>query len=208
MTSRRTTKKKIILDAALKVFADKGYHYATIGDIAREAGIAKGSVHVYFESKLDVLLSIILLFWQSINEANRNKLNDDKNPLETLKELFSTFQDMLLHDVQSLYWAKILREGLPKLHDIKSEQLRNKQADIERERKKLMETIDAVIRKGQRQGLIKKNIKHQALRQILGGSSQLLVYGLFMHLNESKGIGYREKDVRDSMSILIDSFSA
>jgi AcrR family transcriptional regulator len=208
MTSKSAIKKQLILDSAIKVFADKGYHYATIDDIAKDAGIAKGSVHAYFENKLDLLLSSILLFWQLINDANAQKIKNNENPVVALKAIFSTFQDILLHDKQSLYWGKILQEGLPKIHMIKSKILQQKKTAIDRERKKLIQTIDDVITRGQQQGLIKSSINPQVLRQILGGSSQLLVYGLFMQFSQGEGIGYEQQNVRDAMDLLIDTFKA
>jgi AcrR family transcriptional regulator len=47
-----------ILDAALKVFAKKGYRGATIREIASEAGVAEGTIYNYFPSKKDLLISI------------------------------------------------------------------------------------------------------------------------------------------------------
>lgn len=47
-----------ILDAALKVFAKRGYRGATIREIASEAGVAEGTIYNYFESKKDLLISI------------------------------------------------------------------------------------------------------------------------------------------------------
>jgi AcrR family transcriptional regulator len=47
-----------ILDAAIKVFAAKGFHAATIKEIAVEAGIAYGSIYTYFENKTALLLGI------------------------------------------------------------------------------------------------------------------------------------------------------
>ncbi len=48
-----------ILDAATKVFAAKGFHRATIKDVAQEAGIADGTIYNYFENKNALLLSIL-----------------------------------------------------------------------------------------------------------------------------------------------------
>jgi TetR/AcrR family fatty acid metabolism transcriptional regulator len=48
-----------ILDAATKVFAEKGFHPATIKDIAREAGIADGTIYNYFENKTALMLGIL-----------------------------------------------------------------------------------------------------------------------------------------------------
>lgn len=55
----RQEKTKLILDTALELFAEKGYHQTSITDITRRAGISKGLVYNYFESKEAVLRSII-----------------------------------------------------------------------------------------------------------------------------------------------------
>src|SRR3982751_1619268 len=51
-------KREAILRAAVKVFAQRGYFNAKVADIAREAGIADGTVYLYFKSKDEVLHSI------------------------------------------------------------------------------------------------------------------------------------------------------
>ncbi|TMD92553.1 MAG: TetR/AcrR family transcriptional regulator [Chloroflexi bacterium] len=48
-----------ILDAAARVFAERGYHRTTVRDIAREAGIADGTIYLYFSSKQELLLGLI-----------------------------------------------------------------------------------------------------------------------------------------------------
>jgi AcrR family transcriptional regulator len=52
-------RRKQILDAALAVFSKKGYGEATIPDIAREAGVGVGTIYNYYESKRDLLVSLI-----------------------------------------------------------------------------------------------------------------------------------------------------
>lgn len=54
----RTDKRTRILDAAIHVFADKGFFQARISDIAERAGVADGTIYLYFKNKEDVLLSI------------------------------------------------------------------------------------------------------------------------------------------------------
>jgi TetR/AcrR family fatty acid metabolism transcriptional regulator len=56
-----------ILDAATKVFAEKGFHPTTIKDIAREAGIADGTIYNYFENKTALMLGIL----DRLNESDR-----------------------------------------------------------------------------------------------------------------------------------------
>jgi TetR/AcrR family fatty acid metabolism transcriptional regulator len=56
-------KRKRILDAAIRVFADHGYHAARVGDIAEDAGVAHGLLYHYFASKDDVLRTIFTENW-------------------------------------------------------------------------------------------------------------------------------------------------
>jgi AcrR family transcriptional regulator len=51
-------RKAQILAAAMKVFSKKGYERATIKDVAKEAGVAEGSIYNYFKNKADLLISI------------------------------------------------------------------------------------------------------------------------------------------------------
>ena len=53
-------RQRQILEAAVTVFAEKGYHRATIRDIARTAGVADGTIYNYFKNKQDVMLNIVL----------------------------------------------------------------------------------------------------------------------------------------------------
>jgi TetR/AcrR family fatty acid metabolism transcriptional regulator len=66
LTDRSTThreKRKLILDAAVRVFAEHGYHGARVGDIAEDAGVAHGLLYHYFASKDDVLRTIFAENW-------------------------------------------------------------------------------------------------------------------------------------------------
>jgi len=52
-------KRRLLLAAAVRVFARKGYHASRVGDIAEEAGVAYGLLYHYFESKEQVLLTVL-----------------------------------------------------------------------------------------------------------------------------------------------------
>jgi TetR/AcrR family transcriptional regulator, fatty acid metabolism regulator protein len=59
-------KRTRILDAAIRVFAEHGYHGARVGDIAEDAGVAHGLLYHYFASKDDVLRTIFLENWGAL----------------------------------------------------------------------------------------------------------------------------------------------
>jgi AcrR family transcriptional regulator len=64
-------KRKLILDAAVRVFARRGYHGARVGDIAEEAGIAHGLLYHYFSSKEEVLQTVFRENWGQLIDRFR-----------------------------------------------------------------------------------------------------------------------------------------
>src|SRR5262245_66205963 len=71
LTDRSTgqeDKRRLILGAAVRVFARKGYHTCRVGDIAEEAGVAHGLLYHYFDSKDEVLQTIFRDTWAMMME--------------------------------------------------------------------------------------------------------------------------------------------
>src|SRR5690348_12584761 len=64
-------KRRAILDAAVRVFARKGFHTSRVGDIAEEAGVAHGLLYHYFSSKDEVLETIFRENWSLLVERLR-----------------------------------------------------------------------------------------------------------------------------------------
>ncbi|MGW2091884.1 TetR/AcrR family transcriptional regulator [Promicromonospora sukumoe] len=67
--ARHEARRLVIIDAALTVFAERGYDGATTAEICRRAGIGSGTFFHYFPTKLDVLLAILTLGTQETGEA-------------------------------------------------------------------------------------------------------------------------------------------
>lgn len=57
-SGRRGEKSRVILEAAVEVFAEKGFQKARVSDIARAAGVADGTIYLYFRNKEDLLLTV------------------------------------------------------------------------------------------------------------------------------------------------------
>jgi len=80
-------KRTAILDAATMVFAKRGFFGAQVADIARGAGIAAGTVYLYFKSKDEILTSV---FDRTMREAigeGRAALADVDDPVERLRRI-------------------------------------------------------------------------------------------------------------------------
>ena len=78
-------KRKRILDAAIRVFAEHGYHGARVGDIAEDAGVAHGLLYHYFASKDDVLHTIFLENWGALIARFRVVEASDEPPADKLE---------------------------------------------------------------------------------------------------------------------------
>src|SRR6266576_587337 len=80
-------KRAAIIRAAIRVFAHNGYFNSKVADIAREAGVADGTVYLYFKSKEEILHSI---FDRSVEEAiadGRKRLDKIVDPRERLRRI-------------------------------------------------------------------------------------------------------------------------
>jgi TetR/AcrR family fatty acid metabolism transcriptional regulator len=58
LARRQAAKRSRITEAAVEVFAERGFHSSRVSEIARRAGVADGTIYLYFKNKEDILLSI------------------------------------------------------------------------------------------------------------------------------------------------------
>jgi AcrR family transcriptional regulator len=199
-------KKNAILDAATKIFAEKGYQYATIAEVAKEAGVSTGLVYSYFKNKLDLLLSVVLLFWQNINQENQEKITDIRDPFDKLMLILQNIEASLIKDGKVVYLIKVLNEALPHVFMIKENDLQSKRQEIIEENKRLLDTIDGIITEGQKKKVFDSTLKPSVLRQILCGSIETLIYGLFYKTHCNQEIGYTTADAHTGAVRLIEKF--
>jgi AcrR family transcriptional regulator len=97
----RREKTELILAAALRLFASKGYHSTTISHITREAGISKGLVYNYFESKESILFTLIENY-TNIIDSMLNPDNDDQITNAEMEEFFHKLTQSMIKDQD--YW--------------------------------------------------------------------------------------------------------
>jgi TetR/AcrR family fatty acid metabolism transcriptional regulator len=82
---RKEQKRKQIMHAALKVFSQKGYSPTALDEVAHEAGIAKGTLYLYFRDKEDLITSTLMSVMDDIKERMLSRISDDMPPLEILE---------------------------------------------------------------------------------------------------------------------------
>ncbi len=143
MTERATgseEKRRQILDAAVRVFARKGFHTSRVGDIAEEAGVAHGLLYHYFSSKDEVLETVFRDNWGVLLERIHAVEAGDEPASEQLRHVAVILLRTWLHtpDVVRVLVREIARS--PEVQDRIGELV------------KPVETIRRIIERGQESG--------------------------------------------------------
>src|SRR5215813_13570772 len=84
-------KRERILDAAERVFAQHGFFAARVSEIAREAGVADGTIYLYFKSKDELLISLFESRMERFNQLLRDAIAPIPRPLDRLLCVIRTY---------------------------------------------------------------------------------------------------------------------
>jgi TetR/AcrR family transcriptional regulator, fatty acid metabolism regulator protein len=92
-------KRRLILDAAITVFARQGFHHCRVSDVADEAGVAYGLVYHYFDSKEEMLNELFLERWQIMLDAIAEiDAREELTPREKLHQVAGFIIDSYRHE--------------------------------------------------------------------------------------------------------------
>ena len=84
---KSTAKRQQILDSAVAVFAEKGFYNAKVTDIAHKAGVAHGTVYLYFQTKEDILIQIFEEKFEELVNYIFMEVGTEQNALAKLRRL-------------------------------------------------------------------------------------------------------------------------
>jgi TetR/AcrR family fatty acid metabolism transcriptional regulator len=98
LTTQATEKRRVILDAAVRVFARQGFHTCRVSDIADEAGVAYGLVYHYFSSKEQILDTLFLERWDVMLTAIAEADASPRSPRDKLHAIAGFIIDSYRHD--------------------------------------------------------------------------------------------------------------
>jgi TetR/AcrR family fatty acid metabolism transcriptional regulator len=87
LVMRDPEKPQQIIEAALRVFARKGYFNSRVSDIAREAGIAAGTIYLYFDTKEEILITLFREKMAGFVETVREAIAEEDDAIAKLRRL-------------------------------------------------------------------------------------------------------------------------
>jgi AcrR family transcriptional regulator len=163
-------KRRLILDAAVRVFARQGFHACRVSDIADEAGVAYGLVYHYFASKDEVLDTLFLERWSVMLELIREVDAKELPVREKLRAIASFIIDSYQHDpdLMKVIIVEVTRAA---------NSFGNTHIDTIRE---AYDLIGGMITKAQAEGVFKGEIEARfAAMAFYGAIEQLLTGWIF-----------------------------
>jgi len=153
-------KRGAILRAAIQVFAHNGYFNSKVADIAREAGVADGTVYLYFKSKEEILHSI---FDRNMEEAiadGKKRLEGVTDPRERLRRIAHMHLDRLGADRDLAVVFQVELRGSTKFMEEFSA------AGFA----EYLNLIRATIEEGQRAGVFRGDLNPKVVAKVLFGA--------------------------------------
>ena len=153
-------KYEAILRAAIKVFARSGFFNSKVADVASEAGVADGTVYLYFKNKDDILVSI---FNDHMNEAlahGRKSLAELDDPIEKIKKIVLAHLEGLGRDRDlAIVFQVELRSSAKFMEQFSATNVTD-----------YLELIRGVIEDGQKRGVFRRTLNAQLVAKVLFGA--------------------------------------
>lgn len=163
--SKNNDKYHRILDAAVKVFAEQGFHQATISQIAREAGVADGTIYLYFKNKDDILVQFFGYKTRQVFSGFREEMEKGGSTEEKLRNLIRRHLEEFQKDrcMALVYQAETRRNSPVVAHQI-------------REMAKLyLDIVAEVVEQGQTEGSIRKDLFLGLVKRFILGAVEEVI---------------------------------
>lgn len=149
-----------ILRAAIKVFAGSGFFNSKVADVAREAGVADGTVYLYFKNKDNILASIFNRYMDDALAAGRARLAELNDPVEKLKRIVHAHLEGLGRDRNlAVVFQVELRSSTKFMEQFSATKVTE-----------YLELIREVIEEGQRIGVFRPGLNTKLVAKVLFGA--------------------------------------
>jgi len=158
--SKKNEKFERILEAAIKTFSKHGYYKATISQIAKEAGVADGTIYLYFKNKDDILKSFFSIKTKQIFAGFKEEVKKGKSALDKLRRLIHSHLGSFENNREMAI-----------VYLVESKKRTNLSKDKIKEMSALyFELVKEIVELGQREGTIRKDLSIPLVKQMMVGA--------------------------------------
>jgi TetR/AcrR family fatty acid metabolism transcriptional regulator len=180
--TRSTDKHERILDAAISVFAESGFFNARVSDIADRAGVAAGTVYLYFRNKEEILMAAINRPFVAFLERARSELVSIGDPRARLRRLAFLHLDALGSNRSLAVVVQMeLRQSVRFLSEFSHQQL-----------SAYLDLIREVIREGQQAGLFRRELSEKVAANCFFGALDEMVTSWVLSEREYSLVSYAD----------------
>jgi TetR/AcrR family transcriptional regulator, fatty acid metabolism regulator protein len=154
-----------ILDAAVAVFAERGFHSSRVSDIAARADVADGTVYLYFKNKEEILMAAINSAFDAFMKHARTEVAVIPSPVEKLRHLaFLHLQAMGANRNMAIVFQMELRQSVRFL-----------EAFSHHEMVEYLELVRECIREGKEQGVFRPELNEKIAANCFFGALDEMV---------------------------------
>jgi TetR/AcrR family fatty acid metabolism transcriptional regulator len=158
--SKDKEKFETILDAAQRVFAQSGFHGSQVSRIAKEAGVADGTIYIYFKNKEDILIALFRDRLGRLIQKFEEQIAQTENAVEALETICRTHYTELEQNVDMAYVTQIeLRQSSFELRKAIGQTL-----------KPYIVLIERVLKQGIEEGYFDRELDVKLTRLLLFGA--------------------------------------
>lgn len=149
-----------IIQAATKVFAEKGFYNSKVSDVAKEAQVADGTIYLYFKNKDDLLISIFEDSMDHFTASVQEEMSLAQGPVDRLKRFIRLHLELVREHPET---AQVLQIELRQSSKFMKEYAASKFKDY-------LDIISKILEEGQGQGHFKKDINPQIVKRAIFGA--------------------------------------
>jgi TetR/AcrR family fatty acid metabolism transcriptional regulator len=159
-TKDKNNKYHTILEAAVKVFARQGFFNSTVSKIAKEAGVADGTIYLYFKNKDDILVQFFNYKTKQVFEKFREEVNRTDDAIGKLRNLIRLHLEEFQRnrDMAIVYQVETHQNS------------RLAEAQIKAMSKMYFDIISEIVEQGQAQGTIRKELYMGLVKRFIIGA--------------------------------------
>ena len=117
----RETRKKLILNSALRVFKTKGLEHSTMDEIAQEADFGKATLYYYFKSKEEIFSTILIKGWNSLWDGIEDVVIEENTPRRKFIKIIKKIIELVNEDRPLYEFLFFAPQTYPSTDDIEPE---------------------------------------------------------------------------------------
>ncbi len=156
----KNDKRERILNAAIRIFARRGFYYARVSEIAKAAGIADGTIYLYFKNKDEILISIFEQEMEKFIVTMEDETRFQKTGLEKVRKFVKTHLDFVRRNPSLAHVLQLeLRQSNRFMRKYSGSKL-----------KEYLALLSRFIEQGQREGDIRTDVDPGLLKRALFGA--------------------------------------